>query len=87
MFIDNGYTPFLIFYPYLTGSPTKSIIECWDILQVEVAKYINTDLPGVQKPMGAKPIRGLCQRLKGTYKSYQYFFYSLYYLLHATWNI
>ena len=49
----------------LTGAATRLIIESWDILQVEVAKYINADIPGVQKPMGMKPMRGLCQRLKG----------------------
>lgn len=47
------------------GPASKMIIESWDILQLEVAKYINADMPGIQKQMGNKPVRGLCQRLKG----------------------
>ena len=34
-------------------------------MQVSVALYINSELPGVQTQMGQKPIRGFCQRLKG----------------------
>ena len=47
------------------GPATKTIMEEWDFLQVQVAQYINGDLPGVQRQIGAKPIRGLCQRIKG----------------------
>lgn len=47
------------------GPQTRTIIEEWDFLQVQVAQYINGEMPGVQRPMGAKPMRGLCQRLKG----------------------
>lgn len=47
------------------GNFTKTIMEEWDFLQVIVAQYINGEMPGIQKPMGSKPIRGLCQRLKG----------------------
>lgn len=47
------------------GPQTRTIIEEWDFLQVQVAQYINGEMPGMQRPMSAKPMRGLCQRLKG----------------------
>ena len=47
------------------GPQTRTIVEEWDFLQVQVAQYINGEMPGMQRPMGAKPMRGLCQRLKG----------------------
>lgn len=47
------------------GPHTRTIMEEWDFLQLQVAQYINGDTPGLQRPMGAKPMRGLCQRLKG----------------------
>jgi DNA-directed RNA polymerase III subunit RPC1 len=34
-------------------------------MQLSVAMYINSELPGVPNTMGQKPIRGFCQRLKG----------------------
>lgn len=47
------------------GPQTRTILESWDFLQVQVAQYINGEMPGLQRPMGTKPMRGLCQRLKG----------------------
>ena len=47
------------------GPHTRTIMEEWDFLQVQVAQYINGDMPGLQRPIGSKPMRGLCQRLKG----------------------
>lgn len=47
------------------GPLTRTIMEEWDFLQVQVAQYINGEMPGMQRPIGAKPMRGLCQRLKG----------------------
>ena len=47
------------------GTHTRTIMEEWDFLQVQVAQYVNGEMPGLQRPIGAKPIRGLCQRLKG----------------------
>lgn len=47
------------------GPLTRTIVEEWDFLQMQVAQYINGEMPGMQRPMGTKPIRGLCQRLKG----------------------
>ncbi|KZT66991.1 beta and beta-prime subunits of DNA dependent RNA-polymerase [Daedalea quercina L-15889] len=47
------------------GSPTAQFMEQWEFLQLSVAMYINSELPGVPSQMGQKPIRGFCQRLKG----------------------
>jgi len=50
------------------GQPSRNVMETWDFLQVQVAQYINGEMPGIAKPMGSaavRPIRGLCQRLKG----------------------
>mmetsp|Transcript_23130 Transcript_23130/g.57033 ORF Transcript_23130/g.57033 Transcript_23130/m.57033 type:complete len:423 (+) Transcript_23130:127-1395(+) len=47
------------------GPHTKTIMESWDYLQTQVAQFINGESPGIQKPIGAKLMRGLCQRLKG----------------------
>lgn len=47
------------------GPHTRTIMEEWDFLQVQVAQYINGEMPGLQRPIGTKPMRGLCQRLKG----------------------
>ncbi|KAL3802193.1 hypothetical protein HJC23_001737 [Cyclotella cryptica] len=50
----------------MTRNPqTKTIMEGWDVLQSQVAAYINGDQPGLKREIGHKPIRGLCQRLKG----------------------
>ena len=47
------------------GLPVQTILEQWDFLQVQIAMYINSDVPGLL-PMGyQKTIRGFCQRLKG----------------------
>ena len=41
-------------------------LRCAMLAQVQVAQYINGEMPGLPRPIGAsKPIRGLCQRLKG----------------------
>jgi DNA-directed RNA polymerase beta' subunit len=43
----------------LTKGPlTRTIMEEWDFLQVQVAQYINGEMPGMQRPIGAKPMRG-----------------------------
>jgi len=47
------------------GAQVKIVVEDWNQLQVQVAQYINGDMPGLPKQIGQKPIRGLCQRLKG----------------------
>ncbi|KAK4700233.1 DNA-directed RNA polymerase III subunit RPC1, partial [Phenoliferia sp. Uapishka_3] len=47
------------------GVTTQNLMEQWDFLQLAVATYINSELPGVPTVIGQKPIRGFCQRLKG----------------------
>jgi DNA-directed RNA polymerase III subunit RPC1 len=47
------------------GAPVQSIIEHWDYLSLQIAMYINSDVPGLQKGEYGKQIRGLVQRLKG----------------------
>lgn len=49
----------------LSKGPHSRSMECWDFLQLKVGEYINGETPGIQKPIGAKPMRGMCQRLKG----------------------
>jgi DNA-directed RNA polymerase III subunit RPC1 len=47
------------------GPQTRTIMEEWDFLQLQVAQYINGEMPGLQRMGNTKPMRGLCQRLKG----------------------
>ncbi|MCJ1475052.1 hypothetical protein MMC13_003712 [Lambiella insularis] len=47
------------------GQPVSTIMEQWDFLQVQVAMYVNSDVPGLQQPGAPKATRGFCQRLKG----------------------
>ena len=49
------------------GGSMKMIVEGWNFLQVQGALYLNGEVPGLQprNAPAAKPIRGLCQRLKG----------------------
>ncbi|KZS94039.1 beta and beta-prime subunits of DNA dependent RNA-polymerase [Sistotremastrum niveocremeum HHB9708] len=47
------------------GATTAQFMEHWEFMQVAVAIYINSELPGVPTQPGQKPIRGFCQRLKG----------------------
>ncbi len=47
------------------GQPVQTIVEQWDYLQLLVAMYVNSDVPGLQQPGYGKAIRGFCQRLKG----------------------
>lgn len=47
------------------GQPIQTIMEQWDFLQIQIAMYINSDVPGLQ-PLGFQAaMRGFCQRLKG----------------------
>ncbi|CAG8976312.1 hypothetical protein HYALB_00005718 [Hymenoscyphus albidus] len=48
----------------LKGQSLQTIMEQWDFLQLQLALYVNSDVPGLQQA-GFKPIRGFCQRLKG----------------------
>ncbi|KUJ15690.1 beta and beta-prime subunits of DNA dependent RNA-polymerase [Mollisia scopiformis] len=47
------------------GQPVATIVEQWDYLQLQIAMYVNSDVPGLQQPGSGKAIRGFCQRLKG----------------------
>ncbi|CAG8468336.1 8399_t:CDS:10 [Diversispora eburnea] len=47
------------------GVTISQLMEQWDYLQLTVAMYINSELPGLSNMAGVKPSRGLCQRLKG----------------------
>ena len=47
------------------GQPLPTIVEQWDFLQIQIAMYVNSDVPGLQ-PLGFQvAMRGFCQRLKG----------------------
>lgn len=47
------------------GGSTSLIMQAWEALQLTVAMYVNSELPGLQAVSGSKPVRGFCQRLKG----------------------
>lgn len=47
------------------GQQVQTIMEQWEYLQVQIAMYVNSDVPGLQQTAYGKPIRGFCQRLKG----------------------
>ncbi|GAA5869946.1 hypothetical protein JCM1840_007679 [Sporobolomyces johnsonii] len=47
------------------GVTTQNLMEQWEFLQLAVATYINSEMPGIPTVAGQKPMRGLCQRLKG----------------------
>ncbi|KAF9651025.1 beta and beta-prime subunits of DNA dependent RNA-polymerase [Thelephora ganbajun] len=59
------FTNALIKQGIAKGAPVSQFMEQWEFLQVSVAMYINSELPGVPPQMGQKPMRGFCQRLKG----------------------
>ncbi|KAF9485367.1 beta and beta-prime subunits of DNA dependent RNA-polymerase [Pholiota conissans] len=59
------FTNALIKQGLAKGSPTPQFMEQWEFLQLSVAMYINSELPGVPSQLGQKPIRGFVQRLKG----------------------
>lgn len=48
-----------------SGQPIQTLMEQWDFLQIQIAIYVNSDVPGLQQPTYGKSIRGFCQRLKG----------------------
>lgn len=48
------------------GVQSQNVFENWDLLQHEVARYINSDQPGLPPLQNTnKPLRGISQRLKG----------------------
>jgi DNA-directed RNA polymerase III subunit RPC1 len=47
------------------GFPLQILMEQWDFLQLQIAMYINSDVPGLKQQGLQKSMRGFCQRLKG----------------------
>ena len=47
------------------GVQIHAIMDHWDFLSLQVAMYVNSDIPGLQKAEYGKQIRGFVQRLKG----------------------
>lgn len=47
------------------GQPITAIMEQWEYLQLQIAMYVNSDVPGLSQPGFGKTVRGFCQRLKG----------------------
>jgi DNA-directed RNA polymerase III subunit RPC1 len=47
------------------GFPLQVLMEQWDFLQLQIAMYINSDVPGLKQQGLQKTMRGFCQRLKG----------------------
>ena len=64
---DIIFTNALIKQGLEKGATIQNLMEQWEYLQLTVAMYINSDMPGVasHSQIAQKPIRGLCQRLKG----------------------
>lgn len=46
------------------GTALQTIMEQWEYLQLQIAVYVNSDVPGL-KNSDIKATRGVCQRLKG----------------------
>jgi len=47
------------------GQQLATIMEQWEYLQLQIAVYVNSDVPGLQNAGVSKAMRGFCQRLKG----------------------
>jgi DNA-directed RNA polymerase III subunit RPC1 len=47
------------------GFPLQVLMEQWDFMQLQIAMYINSDVPGLKQQGLQKTMRGFCQRLKG----------------------
>ncbi|OLL24291.1 DNA-directed RNA polymerase III subunit rpc1 [Neolecta irregularis DAH-3] len=48
------------------GTPISNLMEQWEFMQLSIAMYINSEMPGIPlSQQASKPIRGFCQRLKG----------------------
>ncbi|KAK5129605.1 hypothetical protein LTR08_003036 [Meristemomyces frigidus] len=58
----NGYIKAAL----TSGQPIQKVMEMWEFLQVQVAMYIDGNLPGLGRDSAyGKMMRGFCQRLKG----------------------
>lgn len=47
------------------SQPIQTVMDQWEFLQIQIAIYINSDVPGLNRQDFGKPMRGFCQRLKG----------------------
>jgi len=47
------------------GTALQTIMEQWEYLQLQIAVYVNSDVPGLRDNGVTKTMRGFCQRLKG----------------------
>ncbi|KAI0017700.1 DNA-directed RNA polymerase III subunit RPC1 [Xylariomycetidae sp. FL0641] len=47
------------------GTALQTIMEQWEFLQLQIAVYVNSEVPGLQNSGITKTMRGFCQRLKG----------------------
>ncbi|OTB09250.1 hypothetical protein M426DRAFT_316541 [Hypoxylon sp. CI-4A] len=47
------------------GTALQTIMEQWEYLQLQLALYVNSDVPGLQMSGMKTSSRGVCQRLKG----------------------
>ncbi|KAK4503760.1 hypothetical protein PRZ48_004675 [Zasmidium cellare] len=48
------------------GQPLSKVMDMWEFLQVQIAMYIDGNIPGLGKDSSyGKAMRGFCQRLKG----------------------
>ena len=58
----NGYLKAAL----AAGQPIAKVMEMWEFLQVQIAMYIDGNLPGLGRDSAyGKMMRGFCQRLKG----------------------
>ena len=64
---DIVYTNLIIGEALEKGTPVNALLADWDYLQLQVAMYIHSALPGVPPSVQAtsRPIRGFVQRLNG----------------------
>ncbi|CEL93161.1 unnamed protein product [Vitrella brassicaformis CCMP3155] len=49
------------------GNHVRMILENWEFLQLQIALFINSEMPGIPQyiQQQGRPARGICQRLKG----------------------
>lgn len=62
---DIVYISGLIRAALQKGVAIGTIMEQWEYLQLQIAMYVNSEVPGLSQPGFGKTVRGFCQRLKG----------------------
>jgi len=48
-----------------SGQPISTLVAQWDLMQLQLALIINSEVPGLNPPGSHIALRGFCQRLKG----------------------